>query len=101
VTANKGLEYKPADYKSIVKTTIERKSLTIEQDQAECDEKSDDYKELEVLKQTTEQTLQEVEVCNAIIIILFKYVLIFYVFFLFYIFLTHGYSDDVLAKIMK
>ncbi|XP_060606856.1 opioid growth factor receptor-like protein 1 isoform X2 [Ruditapes philippinarum] len=61
VTVNEGLEYKPAEYKSVVKKTIEQKSLTIEQDQAECDEKSDDYKELEALKQNTEQTLQEVE----------------------------------------
>ncbi|XP_060579823.1 opioid growth factor receptor-like protein 1 [Ruditapes philippinarum] len=62
ITENKGLEYKQAEYKSKIKEVFEQKSVTIELDKAECDEESEDFKELDVLQQHTKQTLQEVEV---------------------------------------
>ncbi|XP_060566698.1 ERC protein 2-like [Ruditapes philippinarum] len=58
---NNVLEMKPADYKLMVKKSLEDKSETIASDIAECDENSDEIKELENLKQHTEKVIEDVE----------------------------------------
>ncbi|XP_060579821.1 uncharacterized protein LOC132736653 isoform X2 [Ruditapes philippinarum] len=61
ITANEGLVYKQAEYKSKIKEVFEQKSVTIELDKAECDKESEDFKKLDVLQQHTGQNLQEVK----------------------------------------
>ena len=53
---------KPAEYKSMVKETLEKKQQTIQQDKAELDEGSEEYEELNELQQKTEDVIKEVQV---------------------------------------